>query len=435
MKKIFMLLLACMHLPIMAQTLYFPPLSGDEWEQVEPESLGWCTAHIPALYDYLEDQHTKAFLVLKDGRIVMEKYFDSFDKDSLWYWASAGKSLTAFMVGLAQEDGFLDIDDTTSQYIGSGWSVCESGKEEMITIRHQLTMTSGLDDQVSDPYCTDPECLSCLALPGSRWAYHNAPYTLLDQVLEGSMNMGLNVYIFNRLRKYSGIGGAFIKAGFNNLFISTARSMARFGLLILNRGAWQETIIMQDTAYFNEMVSPSQNLNPAYGFLWWLNGKSGFMLPGTQLTFEGALSPHAPADMISALGKNGQILNVVPSQNLVMVRMGDSPGILEIGPVLNDQIWEIFNLILCEDTPVLEEKALETPRIYPNPSNGKVRIEYPDHVFTFRIYDLTGSMIMSREECSDRYIWHNQDHRRQSVIVWLMDARGRVFFQKIFFLD
>ncbi|HPJ54246.1 MAG TPA: serine hydrolase, partial [Flavobacteriales bacterium] len=86
-----------------AQQLYFPPNTGTTWDTLSPASLGWCTDSIPPLYDFLEQSNSKAFLVLKDGRMVLEKYFGTFTQDSLWYWASAGKSLTAFLVGKARE--------------------------------------------------------------------------------------------------------------------------------------------------------------------------------------------------------------------------------------------------------------------------------------------------------------------------------------------
>ncbi|MFN5596947.1 MAG: serine hydrolase, partial [Bacteroidota bacterium] len=87
-----------------AQTTYFPPNTGT-WETTSPQSLGWCDANIDSLYNYLNQKNTKAFIILKDGKIVLEKYFGNFTQDSIWYWASAGKTLTAFTVGLAQQDG------------------------------------------------------------------------------------------------------------------------------------------------------------------------------------------------------------------------------------------------------------------------------------------------------------------------------------------
>ena len=110
-----------------AQTTYFPPNTGT-WETITPQSLGWCSSNIDSLYNYLNQKNTKAFLILKDGKIVLEKYFGNFTQDSIWYWASAGKTLTAFTVGLAQQDGLLKLSDPSNKYIGAGWSSLSSAR-------------------------------------------------------------------------------------------------------------------------------------------------------------------------------------------------------------------------------------------------------------------------------------------------------------------
>ena len=181
------------------------------------------------MYDLLEDSNTKVFIMLKDGKIVLEKYFGTFVQDSVWYWASAGKSLTSFLVGLAQEEGFLTISDTTASYLGDGWTACTAEEEEKITIRHQLTMTSGLDDYVPEPFCTLDTCLQYKADAGTRWAYHNGPYTLLDDVMEAATGQTLNSYFNQKVRIPTGITGIFLPSGYNNVFYSKPRSMARYG--------------------------------------------------------------------------------------------------------------------------------------------------------------------------------------------------------------
>ena len=99
-------------------------------------------------------------------------------------------------------------------------------------------MTTGLDDNVSDPNCTNDNCLLYFSDPGSRWAYHNAPYTLLRPVIENATGQGINIYNYQKLLNPTGMTGLFLYNGFNNIFYSTSRSMARFGLLILNNGNW-----------------------------------------------------------------------------------------------------------------------------------------------------------------------------------------------------
>ncbi|MBK8702635.1 MAG: serine hydrolase [Saprospiraceae bacterium] len=350
------------------QNLYFPPLTGSNWDTLSPESLGWCTENIPALYDYLASENSKAFIVLKDGKIVLEEYFDTFTRDSFWYWASAGKTLTAFLTGIAQEEGHLSLSDMTSTYLGPGWTSSPTDKENLITIRHQLTMTSGLDDGVVDPYCTLPSCLQYIADAGTRWSYHNAPYTLLDDVIADATGQNFSLYFNSRLRNKIGMNGLWLPQGYNNVYFSNARSMARFGLLTLNHGVWAGDTILHDQQYFTDMVNTSQNLNKSYGYLWWLNGKESFMVPGLQFVFNGKLLPNAPNDNIAAMGKNGQFVNVTPSQNLVMIRMGNAPDNSLISYLLNDGIWQRLNEVICTATATNElPEAGMGFRIYPTP--------------------------------------------------------------------
>lgn len=330
-----------------ATALYFPPLSGSTWETVTAASLGWNEGLFNDLYTYLAQKNTKAFLILKDGKIVQERYFGGFTADSLWYWASAGKTMTAFLTGLAQQDGILSINNKSSQYLGVGWTSAPQTKEDLITVRHQLTMTTGLDDGVPDDYCTTRACLVYKADAGTRWAYHNAPYTLLDKVIENASGQSFNNYFNAKIRSRIGMKGAWIKSGYNNIYFSDARSMARFGLLMLGKGKWDQTSIMTDSSYFNSLVNTSQNINLSYGYLCWLNGKSSHMLPQTQFVFNGNLIPTAPADLYAALGKNDQKLYVVPSQNLIVVRMGESAGNVQLAlSSFDTELWGKLKTII-----------------------------------------------------------------------------------------
>lgn len=325
-----------------SQNLYFPPINSDVWETFSPKSLNWCNNEIEEFYKFLETSNTKAFILLKDGKIVLEQYFGKHTKNSMWYWASAGKTLTAFLVGIAQQEKYLSIDNQTSNYLGQGWTSCSPEQENKITIKNQLSMTCGFDDS-ADLSCTEKNCLTYQADAGKRWSYHNAPYTLLDDVLTNSTGMRLNLYNKQKIKNTTGISGVFIKKGDNNVYFSNARSMARFGLLILNKGNWNGNQILKDSMYFKQMTTSSQNINNAYGYFWWLNGQETYMVPHTQIEFKGNLCPYAPEDMIAAIGKNGQFINVVPSQNLVWIRMGDAPEGLDIPFKLNNLIWKYIN--------------------------------------------------------------------------------------------
>ena len=364
--------------PATAQNGYFPPtLAGSEWETTDPASLGWCTERIDSLYAYLDQHHTKAFIVLKDGRIVLEHYFGTFTQDSLWYWASAGKTLTSTMVGIAQDEGYLDIDEPTGTYLGTGWTSASPAEEQQITVRNQLTMTTGLDDGVANVDCTSPTCLTYLADAGTRWAYHNAPYTLLQEVVAEATGQFYAIYYNNKLRDPIGMDGFWIPVDDLRVYFSTARGMARFGLLALNHMVWDGDTILHNTDYFNAATTPSQNLNQSYGYLWWLNGQPTYMLPQTQFIFPGPLMPDAPADMYNGLGKNDQLLNVVPGQGLVLVRMGDAADeSLQVSSYFNNIIWQYMNNLDC--TMAIEEGASNGDMLLvPDPGASSVRIVLP----------------------------------------------------------
>jgi CubicO group peptidase (beta-lactamase class C family) len=378
-----------------AQDLYFPPLTGTTWETTDPASLGWCAERIDSLYDFLETRNTKAFIVLKDGRIVLERYFGTFTQDSLWYWASAGKTLTSTLVGIAQQEGSLDIEQPTSTYLGAGWTGAPADKEALITVRSQLTMTSGLDDDVPDDDCTDPACLQYMADAGTRWAYHNAPYTILDQVITNATGQGFNAYFNSRIRNPIGMDGFWLPAGFNNVYVSRARSMARYGLLALNGLEWNGTPILDDPGYFMAATTPSQTLNNSYGYLWWLNGQSSFMVPGVQFVFPGPLMPNAPDDMFSGLGKNDQIVNAVPSRGMVVVRMGNPAYTNDLVPItFNDQIWQHMNWLEC-NTAVAEAEALPRFRAFPVPCTDRVMIQGAVTGAAMSIFNTLGQEVLS----------------------------------------
>jgi CubicO group peptidase (beta-lactamase class C family) len=379
------------------QSLYFPPNGSNTWETTDPATLGWCPERIDSLYAFLGSRNTKAFIVLKDGRIVLEHYFGTFTQDSLWYWASAGKTLTSTLTGIAQEEGYLDIEQPASTYLGTGWTSAPPDKEALITVRNQLTMTSGLDDGVADSDCTDPACLTYLADAGTRWAYHNAAYTILDQVIANSTGQTFNAYFNTRIRNPIGMDGLWWPVGYNNVYFSKARSMARYGLLALNNMVWGADTVLHDAAYFNAATTPSQTLNDSYGYLWWLNGQPSFMVPGVQFVFPGSLLPDAPNDMFSALGKNDQYLNVVPSRNMVVVRMGDQAYTDALVPLtLDDEIWQHIEWLDC-GTGLPETSHSGQLRVAPNPCADYAIVSLATGTSTssLDVFDATGKHVMS----------------------------------------
>lgn len=323
-------------------TLYFPPLTGNTWQTTSVQDLQWNQNNVQPLLDFLEENDTKGFIILKNGKIVIEAYFNGHDRDANWYWASAGKIVTALTVGIAQQEGFLSINDKTSDYLGEGWTSLSAAKENLITIKHQLTMTTGLDD--IEFACTDANCLTYIADAGTRWAYHNSPYTLLQSVVSNAVNQDFDDYFNSKIKNKIGMDGFWTPLGYNKLYWSTTRSMARFGLSMLNNAKWEDTILLDDMSYFNEMTTTSQNFNKSYGYLWWLNGKDNYMIPSSQTVFDDYLIPNAPSDLFAGLGKNDQKVYIIPSKDLVIIRMGDAAGGGLLGPSsFDNELWGKLN--------------------------------------------------------------------------------------------
>ena len=358
---------------------YFPPLTGEQWETTAPEALGWCPDPIDSLYAFLDETHAKAFIVLKDGRIVLEQYFNGHSADLNWYWASAAKTITATLTGIAQEEGLLSLSDPVSDYIGEGWTNCEPALEAERTIYHQLTMSSGFNTFPAFWDCTEPECFQCAVPPGTQWHYHNGVYRQLLFALEAATGVNRNLYTMQKIGSQIGMSGFWL----DNLYFSKAREMARFGLLASNDYVWDGQTVLGDQGYIEAMRNTASDINPAYGYLWWLNGKENYFAPLDFEAIDGFLIPSAPADLYAGMGANEQRVYVVPSQGLVVVRMGDAADETAAAvTAFDDELWQRINALECGSLHSAHPRAqADGLLVYPNPSDGVVKVR-DAHAYT-----------------------------------------------------
>lgn len=329
--------------------MYFPPTDGSSWETVTTAQLQWDEDKEQDLYDYLDSKNTKGFMVLKDGRIVMEKYFNGHNENAKWTWYSAAKSLTATFVGVAQEEGHIIINNKTSDYLGANWSQLTSDKQDLITVKNHLSMSTGLTSNISNLVawvCTLPICLDYTADAGTRWAYHQGAFMLLQEMVAKNTGMSFQDYCKVKVADKIGMEGNWTSQFGVNVYNSNTRGMARFGLLSLNKGSWNDSTVVSE-AYFNEMTTTSQDLNKSYGYLWWLNGKESHMGTGQQEIVQGSLIPSAPSDLFAALGANDQKIYVVPSKSLVVIRTGESAGAQALGhSSFDNELWGKINAVI-----------------------------------------------------------------------------------------
>lgn len=325
-------------------SMFFPTNNNSAWETIPMASLGWNEEGVKPLKDFLIQKNSKSFMILVNGRIVLEEYFDGHTPTTTWAWNSAGKTLVSATTGIAQQEGLLNINDKVSQYIGTGWTSEILEKENLISSRHLLTMTSGLDDEKQ---LVTKSNLTYVADAGKRWAYGNVFQKLMDVVAAAS-NKSFENYFNSKIKDKIGMDGSWNMGLIFKLYQSNTRSMARFGLLALNNGKWKEEQILNGT-FFKESINSSQSINPSYGYLWWLNGKSSFMVPSSQTVYPGMLIPNAPSDMFAAMGAEDQRIYVIPSKKMVVIRMGDAsdkanPNFAVSG--FDKALWDKINAVI-----------------------------------------------------------------------------------------
>ena len=221
--------------------------------------------------------------------------------------ASIQKSIISFIAGVAREHGKLDLNRTVSSYLGTGWSKASLSQENKITVRHVMSMSSGL--AVS---------LDFQSPAGSIWKYNTRAYSKMIPILEAATGMSISKLTTDWLTKPTGMfDSRWVSRQWlqdqhdaNKIgFATSARDLAKFGLLVLANGTWDGHAILKDPKFLHEALKPSQDLNRNYGLLWWLNTKKMY--------------PHAPRDTVFALGAFSQIVAITWSQRLVVVRIGN----------------------------------------------------------------------------------------------------------------
>lgn len=278
---------------------------------------------------YFNDFRTVAFLVVKDTALLFESYWDGYGKDSYSNSFSMAKSIVSLLMGCALGDGYVkSIDEPVGNYLPE----FAEGDKAKITIKHLLTMSSGLswDESYSTLFSLTTQGyygknLPKLVLnqtvvkePGKTFEYRSGDTQLLSLIIEKATGKTLADYASEKI--WSKIGAEHDalwcldrKDGVEKAFCcfnTNARDFARFGQLVLNGGRWNgEQIVPEE--YLNESLTPASYLfDPEtnrnvdfYGYQWWMINVDGYKT-------------------WYARGLLGQYIFVIPSLNAVVVRLG-----------------------------------------------------------------------------------------------------------------
>lgn len=315
---------------------------GDSWQTVDPADAGFDAAALDAIAADAEAAGSTCLVVTRRGRLVAEWYWNGGGPTTPQQVFSVTKSVTSTLVGLAQDDGDLDVADPAATYIPQ-WADTPSDAvtvEDLISNdsgRH-WTLASDYRDLVVAPDRTAYAVgLGQDAEPGTVWAYNNAAIQAVDAVLETATGDDPAEMADARLLGPIGMAHSEMThdaAGNTNTFFgleSTCQDLARFGYLFLREGRWDGEQVISADWVEAATGGASQEINAAYGYLWWLNRPGPVAGPLQPMTLEQSrtaphtqLAPGAPEDMYWARGLGGQIVQVDPGSETVVVRLGPS---------------------------------------------------------------------------------------------------------------
>jgi len=326
-------------------------------EPAHPEAVAWPTgdlvpegsfpsgidegrldATVSGLFQEHNPNHllrTRAVLVVYDGRIVAERYAPGYGPETRLTSWSAAKSVGNALIGILCGRGKLDIFKPAPV---PEWQA-PGDPRQAISVDQLLRMSSGLewfeayaDHPISDVnrmLFTVPDMAGFAAKkplaaePGTKWEYSSGTSLLLSRIIRNVLGSPNEYWAFPRRELFNKIGmrsavlecdasGTFITS---SLLYATARDFARFGLLYLNDGVWQgERILPESWVAYSTTPTPPAALGQ-YGAQFWLN-------KGTPTKSEGRLFPRLPQDFYSCEGYQGQMIAVIPSRKLVVVRLG-----------------------------------------------------------------------------------------------------------------
>ncbi|MBN2481485.1 MAG: serine hydrolase [Bacteroidales bacterium] len=357
-----------------------PPEQPDGWKTASLSETGLYTEILGNLMNELNDADEHYFhsiLIIKNNKLVFEEYFKGhdaelsnysfeagpstrFDMNCLHFMASASKSVTSILTGIALDKGFINSTDQKLFSFFPDYSFLNTRRKDRITIYHLLTMTSGMlvseEYAYSDPrnelnqmwHAHDPVQYALekplLAKPGRTFIYNSGSVNLLGEIIRRTSGLPLSDFAGKYLFEPLGIKN-YEWVGFENdpqmAFASTAlymrpRDMAKLGQLFLQDGTWSgDTIvspewIRQSTCH---AVTPPAELmtsfhTSGYGFLWWLEEFRGGNI-----------------EAFSARGHGLQFMVVLPEVDMVVVFTGGAWNISpEQAPVQYHDIIENYIL-------------------------------------------------------------------------------------------
>jgi CubicO group peptidase (beta-lactamase class C family) len=323
------------------------PTLGTDFASATPESQGMSREKLDALREELARRKTRAFLVVRSDKIVYEWYAPGSDASKKQGTASLAKALVAGLsLGVAVTDGRISLDDPAAKYVPQ-WK--DDPQKSRISVRHLGSHTSGLEDAEAnrlpheslsgwkgdfwkrleppaDPFSIARDQTPVLFEPGRKLSYSNPGIGLLTYcvtaAIQGSKPDDIRTLLRERVMRPIGVPDADWSCGYGKTFAVdglplvaswgggsfTPRAAARIGQLLLHGGDWSGTRVLSEGAV--RAITGDAGLPGNCGMGFWTNAAGRY--------------PFLPKDAYWGAGAGDQLLLVVPSMNLVLVRNGET---------------------------------------------------------------------------------------------------------------
>jgi len=326
-----------------------PPRANQafEWETATPESQGMSSKKLDALKEELAARKTRAFVVIRNDRIVYEWYAPNHSAKAKYGTASLAKAIVGGLsLGVAMTDGRLKLDDRVSKYIPQ-WR--NDPRKSSITLRHLGAHVSGMEDAEADrlahekltgwkgdfwkrldppldPFTISRDQTPLLFNPGEKLQYSNPGIAMMSYAVTASLRNApvkdIRTLLRDRVMQTIGVPDEEWSCGYGKTYMVdglplvaswgggsyTARAVARIGRLILRRGNWDGRQILSREAV--QQITGNAGLPGNCGMGWWTNAIGRY--------------DKVPRDAIYGAGAGDQVLLIVPSLNLIVVRNGET---------------------------------------------------------------------------------------------------------------
>jgi CubicO group peptidase (beta-lactamase class C family) len=288
-----------------------------DWQTAAPENVGLTAGGLDAVKAFLQERGTRAALVIRGGRIGAEWFWESATAQTQFPVYSITKSFSATAVGFLEAEGKLKLAQPAADFIPE-W---KSDERAGVTIKHLLCMTSGMSKDEAALRAAEDRVGFALtqklqAPPGTKWDYNNVGCAAVSAVIARAAGEEMSRYLKRKLYDPLGITQyrheepAGKTLPYSGLHIN-ARDLARFGYFYLQNGRWSEKRLLPAT-FTTAATLTSQDLNKGYGYLFWVNTSAAWK--------------DVPGDAYAARGAFGNELLIIPSKDLVVVRLlGNKP--------------------------------------------------------------------------------------------------------------